>query len=69
MRILFKTDVSGTGGVPTTLNIDANGAKRVFRNDGVIDPTTAQLAAGNQLFMVYSGALNGGAGGWRIMSQ
>lgn len=68
MRLLFTPDANCTGGATTTLDVNANGARRIFQNDGRSDPTAAQCGTGSQLWLAYSGALNGNAGGWRILS-
>jgi len=68
MRLLWAPDVSCAGGVPITLNVDGIGARRVLQNNGNADPLPSQCAARSQVLLAYSGALNSGAGGWRMMS-
>jgi hypothetical protein len=68
MRILWKPDVTCTGGVTTTLAVDGNPAQSIYQNDGVSNPLASQCAASTQVLLAYSGALNSGTGGWRIIS-
>ena len=56
------------GGSAITLDVDSNGPKRIFQNDGVSNPAASQCGAGQQILLVYGAALNSGAGGWRILS-
>ena len=69
MLLLWKPDQSCNGGQPLTLNVDANGAARIFQIDGISNPVLSQCGAGLQVLMTYGAGLNGGAGGWRILSS
>ena len=64
MRIVAEVDVTTSGG-EITLDCGA-GPLPVYQGDGVSNPTVAQWSAGSQHFLAESGALNFGAGGWRI---
>jgi hypothetical protein len=55
MVLHWIPDVSGAGG-PTTLNVDTLGAARVKLRDGVSDPTTADIMAGQLYAIWYDGA-------------
>ena len=66
MRVLAEVDTTSGGGAIT---LDCgSGPKSVYQNDGATNPTTAQWAGGQQVFLAYDGALNSSAGGWRILS-
>lgn len=68
MRLLFKFNVSCTGGTATTLNVSGLGAKRIYQYDGSTDPTSAQCGAGQQVTLSYDTALNSSAGAFRMQS-
>ena len=68
MLITWAPDVACAGGAAITLNIDSNGAERIYQYDGVSNPLASQCAPGTQVLLAYSGLLNAGAGGWRILS-
>lgn len=66
MRIIAEVDTTSAGNA-ITLDCGA-GAKAVYQYDGVSNPSGSQWASGGQVLLAYSGALNGGAGAWRILS-
>jgi hypothetical protein len=66
MRILVTGITPVTGGGAITLDA-GNGAKPVYQNDGTSNPTTAQWAAGEDVWLTYNSNL-GASGGWRILS-
>ena len=66
MRIAAEVDTTSNGAA-ITLDCGA-GPKTVYQYDGVSNPLNSQWPAGGQVLLVYGGALNSGAGGWRILS-
>lgn len=56
-----------TGSTATTVNVDAVGAKRLYRHDGTSDPLSTECPANARLLLLYDATLNASAGGWRIL--
>ena len=66
MRVLVEIPTTSSGGAIT---LDCgSGAKSVFQQDGVSNPTAAQWVAGQQMLLAYGGALNSGGGAWRMLN-
>jgi hypothetical protein len=64
MRIAWKPNADASGSV--TLNVDAIGAKKVYRPDGT-QATTGDVIANTIVDLVYQSALDSAAGGFRIV--
>lgn len=56
MMLAWEPDINGAGG-PTTLNIDALGARPVKLADGTSDPTPVDILAGRLLPLWYDGTV------------
>src|SRR5579875_835335 len=67
MLVEFRPDVSCAGGA-TTLNISGLGAKPVYAADGSSNPAANDCRANRPTWLLYSAALNGGAGAFVLQS-
>jgi hypothetical protein len=56
MLVNWRPDLNAAGG-PTTLNIDALGAKPIKLNDGTTDPSSTDIVAGRLYLLWYDGTL------------
>lgn len=64
LRMTWKPNATSTGAV--TLNVDAVGAKKVFRPDGV-QAGSGDVLSGAVLDVIYVGTLDSGSGGFQIV--
>ena len=65
--LIFTPNTSCAGGA-TTLNIQALGAKNIFKIDGATNPAANDCRAGQPMILMYDAGLNAGNGAFQIAS-
>ena len=67
-QLLVLTPNTSCAGGATTLNIQALGAKSIFKIDGATNPAANDCRAGQPMILVYDAGLNAGSGAFQIAS-
>jgi hypothetical protein len=66
--VIFTPGTACAGG-PTLLNINALGAKPIYKIDGTMNPSPNDCRAGQPMLLLYNASLNGGSGAFEIASN
>lgn len=66
--VIFTPATACAGG-PTLLNINAMGAKPIYKVDGTMNPSANDCRAGQPMLLFYNASLNGGNGAFEIASE
>ncbi len=66
--VIFTPGTACAGG-PALLNINALGAKPIYKIDGTMNPSPYDCRAGQPMLLLYNASLNGGNGAFEIASN